>query len=328
MKTATNMPKTVRNFKKALITGISGSGGSYLAEYIISSQSNTKVFGLYRKKNILNFKKIKNKAQLICCDLNNYKKLKKILNKIKPDVIFHLASNADVKKSFSNPYEVIQNNNLITLNLLECIRKLKINPIIQICSTSEVYGNVKRKLMPIDENCSLKPNNPYAVSKLFQDTLAYNYYKNFNLKIIITRMFTYLNPRRKNLFASSWAYQINRIKSKKQKILMHGNLKSTRTIMDVRDAMRAYWLAVVYCDVGDVYNIGSDHVVSLKKFLKILEVHSNIKFKTKLDKKLLRKSDIGYQIPNSKKFFKKTKWKPEISLAESIKYLLEETKKL
>ena len=315
------MPKITRSFKKALITGISGSGGSYLAEYIISSQPNIKVFGLYRKKNFLNFRKIKNKAQLIRCDLKNYKKLKNILNKIKPDVIFHLASNADVKKSFSQPYEVIQNNNLITLNLLECIRKLKINPIIQICSTSEVYGNVEKKFMPIDENCSLQPNNPYAVSKLFQDTLAYNYYKNFDLRIIITRMFTYLNPRRKNLFASSWAYQVNRIKSKKQKILMHGNLKSTRTIMDVRDAMRAYWLAVVHCNIGEVYNIGSDHIVSLKKFLKILSFHSNINFKTKLDKKLLRKSDIGYQIPNSKKFFKKTQWKPKISLFESIKYL-------
>ncbi len=325
---AINMPRISRSFKKALITGISGSGGSYLAEYIISTQPNTKVFGLYRKKNNLNLKKIKKKAKLIRCDLVNYKKLKNIIDKIKPDVVFHLASDADVKKSFSEPYQVIQNNNLITLNLLESIRKSKINPIIQICSTSEVYGNVEKKFMPIDENCNLRPNNPYAVSKLFQDTLAYNYYKNFDLRIIITRMFTYLNPRRKNLFASSWAYQVNRIKSKKQKILTHGNLKSTRTIMDVRDAMRAYWLAVVHCDIGEIYNIGSDYIIELKKFLKILQLNSNIIFSTKLDKKLLRKSDIGYQIPNSKKFFKKTKWKPEIPIGESIKYLLEETKKL
>ena len=322
------MSKIHRRFKKVLITGISGSGGSYLAEYIIFSQPNVKVFGLYRKRNKINFKKIKNKTKLIYCDLTKFKKLKNILNKIKPDVIFHLASDADVKKSFSKPYEIIQNNNLITLNLLECVRKLKINPIIQICSTSEVYGNVAKKFMPIDENSRLKPNNPYAVSKLFQDTLAYNYYKNFDLKIIITRMFTYLNPRRKNLFASSWAYQINRIKLKKQKFLLHGNLKSTRTIMDVRDAMRAYWLSVVHCNIGEIYNIGSNYIISLKKFLKILKLHSNIKFKSKLDKKLLRKSDIGYQIPNSKKFYKKTGWKPQIPISESVKYLLEQTKKL
>ena len=328
LKTAINMPKTKRQFKKALITGISGSGGSYLAEYILSRHPKTKVFGIYRKKNTLNFKNIKKKVDLIKCDLKDYSKLKKILNKVKPDVIFHLASNADVKKSFSQPYEIIQNNNLITLNLLECVRKLKLNPIIQICSTSEVYGNVDKKLMPINENCTLKPNNPYAVSKLFQDTLAFNYFKNYDLKIIITRMFTYLNPRRKNLFASSWAYQVNRIKSGKQKILMHGNLNSTRTIMDVRDAMRAYWLAVERCDIGEVYNIGSNYVINLKNFLKMLKSYSGIKIKTKLDKKLLRKSDIGYQIPDSRKFAKKTGWSPEISLTESINYLIKETKKL
>lgn len=323
-----NMRKINRAFNRALITGISGSGGSYLAEYILTSQPKIKIFGTYRKKNNINFKNIKNKINLIKCNLKDYKNLKKTIKKINPDVIFHLASDADVKKSFVDPYEVIQNNNLITLNLLECIRTLKINPIIQICSTSEVYGNVSKKLMPIDENCNLKPNNPYAVSKLFQDTVAFNYYKNYNLKVIITRMFTYLNPRRKNLFASSWAYQINRIKLKKQKTLNHGNLNSTRTIMDVRDAMRAYWLAAKHCEIGEVYNIGSDHIMNLEKFLKKLKKISTLNFKTKVDKSLLRKSDIGYQIPNSKKFNRITKWKPKISIEDSIKYLLNETKKL
>ena len=141
-------------------------------------------------------------------------------------------------------------------------------------------------------------------------------------------MFTYLNPRRKNLFASSWAYQMNRIVSKKQKILFHGNLNSTRTIMDVRDAMRAYWLAAERCDVGEIYNIGSKNIISLKKFLRLLKSYAPINFKSRLDKNLLRKSDITYQIPNSKKFYNKTKWKPKISIKDSIKYLIEETKKL
>jgi GDPmannose 4,6-dehydratase/GDP-4-dehydro-6-deoxy-D-mannose reductase len=141
-------------------------------------------------------------------------------------------------------------------------------------------------------------------------------------------MFTYLNPRRKNLFASSWAYQINRIKSNRQKILTHGNLNSTRTIMDVRDAMRAYWLAAEYCNFGEIYNIGSNYIINLRNFMKLLKIQSNINFDTKFDKKLLRRSDIAYQIPDSRKFRKKTKWKPEISIQESIKYLIKETSKL
>ena len=126
------MPKKIRRFKKALITGVSGSGGSYLSEYILSNHNQTQIFGIYRKKNKLNFKNIKHKIKLIKCDLKDYKKVKSILNKIKPDVIFHLASDADVKKSFLNPYNIINNNNLITLNLLESIRTLKLKPIIQI----------------------------------------------------------------------------------------------------------------------------------------------------------------------------------------------------
>ena len=230
--------------------------------------------------------------------------------------------------SFIDTYFIIQNINMITLNLLESISVIYLKPIIQICSTSEVYGNVDKRLMPINESCTINPINPYAVSKLFQDTLAYNYYKNFDLKIIITRMFTYLNPRRKNLFASSWAYQLNKIVQKKQKYLSHGNLKSTRTIMDVRDAMRAYWLAAEKCEIGQIYNIGSNNVINLKNFLKLLKKYSGINFKTKLDKKLLRKSDISYQIPDSRKFYKITKWKPKIKIRDSIEYLIKETQKL
>ena len=127
------------------------------------------------------------------------------------------------------------------------------NPIIQICSTSEVYGNVSKSNMPISENSSLKPNNPYVVSKLFQDQISYNYFKNFEMNIIITRMFTYLNPRRKT-FCFNWKYQIHQIKQGKQKYLYHGT-NSVRTIMDVRDAMRAYWLAATKCKIGEFYNI-------------------------------------------------------------------------
>ena len=111
-----------------------------------------------------------------------------------------------------------------------------------MCSTSEVYGNVKINKQPITEKNSLNPINPYAVSKTFQDQLSLNYKKIYNLDIVITRMFTYLNARRSNLFASAFARQIVNIEMKKKKLLNHGNLSSRRTILDIRDAMEAYWL--------------------------------------------------------------------------------------
>ena len=295
-----------------------------MAEYILTIQKNIKIYGICRSKKSKNLQQIKKRIEIHICDLNNYEKLKKIINKICPDVIFHLASNADVRKSFDTPREIILNNNNCTLNLLESVRSLKINPIIQICSTSEVYGNVSKKDNPIDENTLIKPINPYAVSKTFQDHLAYVYYKNYDMKIIITRMFTYLNSRRLNLFASHWAYQIAKIEFGLTKKLNHGNLKTSRSFLDMEDAMRAYWLAARSGKIGEVYNIGGNKNMPLIFFLRQLIKLSNSSIILSLDKKLLRTNDINIQIPDSNKFFKHTGWKPKISFQKSLNKLIEE----
>ena len=242
------------------------------------------------------------KKKLIKLDLKDFLKTKKVLKRLKPDLIFHLASNADVRQSFDQPREIIINNNNCTLNLLEAIRKLKINPVIVVSSTSEVYGDCKKKI--IDENQQIQPNNPYAVSKSFQDLLASNYHKIYGLKIIITRMFTYFNAKRSNLFASSWAKQILQIEKGKRKILTHGNLNTSRSIISMQDALNAYWLAAKKCKIGEVYNIGGGKNIKLKDFLKILKSLSKVKIVSKIDKKLLRKTDIKLKFPHILKFQK------------------------
>lgn len=315
----------MRKFKKILITGITGSGGSYLAEHINKKKLKIKIFGTYRskgykdliKKNIPNLKLFK-------LDLNNFNKTKKIIGLIKPDLIFHLASNANVRESFDRPRQIIQNNNLITLNLLEAVREKKMNPVLMICSSSEVYGQVKESELPIKENQLINPINPYAASKAFQDIISQVYFKSFKLKVIITRMFSYTNARRLNLFQTSFASQIARIEKNEKKILTHGNLKSVRSFIDIKDAMEAYWIAATKGKIGEIYNISGTQIISVKKFLEKLIKLSNKKIKTKVDKKLLRPQDISLQIPNSKKFKKDTGWKPKISLQESVKKLLDE----
>ena len=314
----------MRNFKRILITGIVGSGGSYLAEHLLKKKSKFKIFGIYRKKKFKNIKNIKKKIKLHKCDLNNFKSTKNVLNLIKPDLIFHLASNPDVRKSFDYPLQIINNNNNCTLNLLESIRVLKINPLIVVCSTSEVYGLVSKKDVPINENNRLNPASPYAVSKLFQDILSQTYYRNFGLKIIITRMFSYFNVRRFNLFSSNWTKQMVDIEKNRSKILYHGNLNSIRAILDIDDAMEAYWMAASKGKIGEIYNIGGNKIINLKNFLKILISYSTKKIKTKLDKKLLRKTDVTLQIPNVAKFNKYTGWKPKVSFEKSIEKMINE----
>ncbi len=310
---------------KVLITGISGSGGSYLAEHIINNYKGIKIYGFSRwhsttsNNNLLN---IQNKIRLLEVDLNDFSSTFKNIKQIKPNIIFHLAAHANVRASFDTPLSVFNNNTNSTLNLLESIRLAKIDPIIQICSTSEVYGMVKKSEVPINENNPLRPASPYAVSKVAGDLLGYTYYKNYNLKIIRTRMFSYINPRREDLFATSFAKQVAWVEAGLSKFVSHGNLNSVRTIVDVDDAMRAYWLAAKYCNYGEVYNIGGVYKITVKEFLKKLITFSKIKIHTKLDKKLLRPSDVTLQIPNNKKFINATKWKPRVSVDESIKKLL------
>lgn len=319
-----------RTFNHCLITGITGSGGSYLAEHIIKKKKNIKISGFYRSKGYKHLLKSKygKKISLIKLDLTNYSQIKKKIEILKPDLIFHLASNADVRGSFDKPLEHAYNNNIITVNLLEAIRRSEINPVVMICSTSEVYGSVSKKYMPITEKQKIAPINPYAVTKVYQDLISQVYQKSFGLNIIITRMFSYTNARRSNLFQSAFARQIVLCELNKKKYLKHGNLKSVRTFVDIEDAMEAYWMAAKKGKIGEIYNIGGNKTISVEQFLKELLRQSKKKIKVRLDRSLLRPQDINVQIPSSYKFKKDTGWKPKVLFKDSVKKLLNECREL
>ncbi|MBI3274141.1 MAG: GDP-mannose 4,6-dehydratase, partial [Candidatus Colwellbacteria bacterium] len=216
-------------FQRALITGISGSGGSYLADYIAEKHPDVEIHGISRWHStsvLRNLEKSRGKVKLYESDLTDVSSVFRVLREAEPDVIFHLASHANVRASFDTPISVVNNNVLGTLNLLEAVRMAEIFPVIQICSTSEVYGQVDPKNVPIKEDCPLNPGSPYAVSKVMQDLLGLVYFRSYNMSIVRTRMFAYINPRRDDLFATSFALQVARIEQGLQKELVHGNLDS------------------------------------------------------------------------------------------------------
>jgi GDP-4-dehydro-6-deoxy-D-mannose reductase len=317
--------KEKRIFKRALITGISGSGGSYLAEHIVNSQKDVEVHGIARWHSTTtsnNLDTIRNNVKIHECDLNDFSSILNVLKVVKPDVIFHLASHANVRAGFITPLSVIQNNVMGTSNLYEAIRASDLDPIIQHCSTSEVYGQVDPKDIPIKENCPLRPTSPYAVSKTTQDHLSFAYWKSYNMKIIRTRMFAYFNPRRADLFATSFARQVALIEAGKQKELLHGNLDSVRTMIDVRDAMNSYWQAALYCEPGEAYNIGGPKVITVGEFLNILKKMANKEIPTRINPDLLRPSDVTLQIPDISKFVDATNWEAKYTFEESISHLL------
>lgn len=312
----------------ALITGINGSGASYLAEYL-TTIPDLKIQGLSRwhTDRSSNIDEIKDKVTLFECDLTDLSSVIRTLEKSNPNYIFHMASHANVRLCFDNPISIFNNNVNGTLNLLEAIRILKIKPIVHFCGTSEVYGQVKLEDTPIKESQKIDPINVYAISKLAQEKLCKSYWLSYGIPVIITRSFTYINPRRPDIFSSAFARQVVEIEVGKRDKITYGNLDSTRTVVDVRDIMEAYWLAANKCVVGEEYNVGGINSLTVGEFLQELIKHSKCDIKSELDPKLLRPVDVTMQIPDVTKFSNQTNWKPKYSLSDSIEFLLEHYRK-
>lgn len=314
-----------RSLQRVLITGISGSGGSYLAEYILNHHPGVEVHGLSRWHSTTttdNLSAIRYQVSVHESDLMDFGSVLAVLQAVQPDAIFHLAAHANVKASFLTPNAVLSNNILGTSNLLEAVRLAKLDPIIQLCSTSEVYGQVDSQYVPIKEDTPLRPASPYAVSKVAQDLLGWTYFVSYKMRIVRTRMFTYLNPRRTDLFATAFAKQVAWVERGLQKEIVHGNLDSVRTIIDVRDAMRAYWEAIVHCKPGEAYNIGGTTTMKVGEFLDCLLALSEVPIPTRCNPDLLRPADVTLQIPCVDKFVQETGWQPQYTFEESLADLL------
>ena len=319
-------------YKNVLITGITGMVGSHLADFLLKNTS-WKIYGLCRWRSpldnvehLLNLVNKKKRINFINADLNDYSSLIKALEVSKPNYVFHLAAQSYPLTSFTEANLTLDTNIIGTYNLLNAIKQLKFEPLIHICSSSEVFGKVQKENLPIDESCSYHPASPYAISKVGTDLIGKYFYEAFKLKIMVTRMFTHTGPRRGDVFAeSSFAKQIALIEQKKIKPLIKvGNLKSLRTFADVRDAVRAYYLLLTKNPKpGEVYNIGGTYSCTIGDVLNFLLSQSKIKnIKIIKDLNRLRPIDADLQIPNTKKFSTHTGWKPNIKFEKTMKDLL------
>jgi GDPmannose 4,6-dehydratase/GDP-4-dehydro-6-deoxy-D-mannose reductase len=309
--------------KKVLITGIHGSGATYLAEFF-ENNPEIEIHGLSRwHTDRKNKSKFYDRIKIFECDLTDLGSVIRALQLSEPDYIFHLAANANVKLSFTNPISVLNNNINSTLNLLEAIRILNIKPLVQLCGTSEIYGQVKAEEIPIKESQKIDPINVYAISKLTQEKLVKSYFHSYEIPCIVTRAFGYINPRRPDIFSSAFAKQIVDIERGKKDILYHGNLESVRTLLDVRDIVEAYWITATKCKIGEEYNIGSTIPVVVGDFLEELKRQAKCKIISKQDPNLLRPVDVTLQIPDISKFYEQTKWQPKYNMEQSVKFLLD-----
>jgi GDP-4-dehydro-6-deoxy-D-mannose reductase len=311
---------------RVLITGITGFAGSHLAEYILAHQPGARVFGLVRWRSRLDYvRSIMDKIELHEGDLKDIVSLEKCLAEIRPDFIFHLAAQSFVPTSWKLPAETFSINAIGQINLFQAILGLKLNPKIQVAGSSEEYGHVFPHEVPMKESNPLRPLSPYAVSKVAQDLLAYQYHKSYSLRVVRTRGFNHTGPRRGEVFfTSNIARQIAEIEKGKRAAVIHvGNLEAKRDFTDVRDMVRAYWLSLEKGEEGDVYNLGSGNSYSMREVLDMLLAESKIKVKVEVDSSRLRPSDVPILLSDCSKFVNLTGWQPKIPLRQTLRDLLD-----
>ncbi|MAG16006.1 GDP-mannose 4,6-dehydratase [Candidatus Woesearchaeota archaeon] len=298
---------------KAFITGINGFVGRYLAKYLL--EKGFEVTGIDR-----NSVEVKG-CDVEECDILDKEKVELLIEKIKPDVIFHLAALSSVKQSFSNPEDTKKVSIEGTKNLFDAVIEANINPVILVISSLQVYGAPDK--VPITEDSELRPASPYAEAKVEQEKLCKEYFKK-GLKIIITRSFNHTGPEQSEEFVwPSFAKQIAEIETGKRKEIKVGNLSVKRDFSDVRDIVRAYLLAVEKCEPGETYNICSGKAYNIGEMLDILKSYSTTDIQVIVEPSRLRKIDVPLLYGNNSKFFKATGWKPEIPFEQTLKDILE-----
>lgn len=310
--------------KSALITGISGFAGSYLASELLSK--DYRVSGTYLTEDSLsNLSDIKDKLVLSKADLTDKKSVFDLFEKEKPEFVFHLAALASAADSFSDPWKTIGNNVDVQITVLEAIRNAKINPRILIVSSADVYGMVKPSDLPINEDTAFIPTSPYSVSKITQDFLALQYGISYDLDIVRVRPFNHIGPRQSPHFVvAAFAKKIAEIeKSKEERDLKVGNLESRRDFTDVRDTVVAYRLALEKGDKGDVYNIGFGVSHAISEILNILLSFSSKKINVKEDPELIRPADVSELLCDPAKIKSKTGWQTTIPIEQTLKDTLD-----
>ncbi len=318
---------------RAFITGITGMVGSHLADYLYA-HTDWEIIGMARWRspldNLAGLAAAINdgkRVRLIYADLRDTLAVQHAMREARPDIIFHLAAQSFPRTSFESPLDTFDTNVQGTVRVLEAARTDAPQAVIHVCASSEVFGRVTQELLPIKEDAPFHPASPYAMSKVGTDLVGRYYAEAYGMMVMTTRMFTHTGPRRGDVFAeSTFAKQIAMIEhGLLPPTVKTGNLKSLRTIADVRDAARAYHLLVtVNPQAGAYYNIGGTHSCQVGDILDALLALSprGKDITVEQEPARMRPIDADLQVPDTSKFCAHTGWQPQISFAQTMEDLL------
>lgn len=311
--------------RRVLVTGVTGFAGSHLVDYLLA-QGGYEIHGIQRwRSRTENIEHLAGKFTMHECDLRDATNTYETVARIKPDWIFHLAAQSFVPTSWVAPSESLTTNTMAQVHIFEAVRRLGLKTRIQLACSSEEYGMVYPDEVPIKETNPLRPLSPYAVSKVSQDMLGYQYWMSWKVDSVRTRGFNHEGPRRGPVFvASDFAKQIADIEKGRKKPVLHvGNLEAQRDFTDVRDMVRAYVMALEKCEPGEVYNICSGKAWTIQKVLDYLLGLTKTKIDVQQEAARMRPSDVPILLGDNSKFVKATGWQPTIPFEKTLEDMLE-----
>ena len=314
-----------------LITGITGFAGPHLANLL--HQQGHEVYGLIRRTNGMESDirdvvpdEVYESIKFVYGDLTNYRSLVNIFKDTQFDGVFHLAAQSHPPTSFRDPIGTMDTNVMGSANLFQVIQDFQYECKVMFCSTSEVYGNVGSDGRKIRWDDTILPSNPYGASKAATDVYLQERFANGFMKGFITRAFSHTGPRRGRIFSiSSDAYQIARMmRGYQDPVLLVGNLSTTRVVMDVRDTVRAYYLAMVNPLVKDyVFNVCGDTPRKMQYFTdKLIELSGLKDVEQKIHDPFWRPHEIYYQHGDSSNLVSLTGFKEEYDIDTTLMDLL------
>lgn len=308
---------------RALITGMNGFVGGHLAERLLADET-WDVWGTARQPPAAG-SPLAGRVRHVVADFTRLEEVVATLEQARPDVVFHLAGQSYVPRSFEDPNGTLTTNILSAACLFQAVLRLRQDPLLVIVSSNEIYGMVRPEELPVGEDTPFRPVSPYAVSKAAQDLLAYQYHVSHGLRTVRLRPFNHIGPRQSDRFvASAFAAQIARVEAGQQPpVLRVGNLSAERDFTDVRDMVAAYELAARRCRPGEVYNVSAGRVVSIRWILETLLAFSERDIVVEPDPTRMRPADVPRIECDSSRFRTQTGWEPRITLEQTLHDILE-----
>src|SRR5690349_9013559 len=299
--------------RRVLVTGVTGFAGSHLVDYMLT-RGDSEIYGIQRwRSRTENIEHFAGRITMLECDLRDATSTRDTLEKVRPDWIFHLAAQSFVPTSWIAPTESLTTNVLAQVNLFEAVRHLGLKCRIQLACSSEEYGLVHGDELPIRETNPLRPLSPYAVSKVTQDLMGFQYWKSYGLDIVRARAFHHTGPRRGDAFSTStFAKQVAEIEiGRREPVVMAGDLKPVRDFSDVRDIVRGYWDLLERGVAGEVYNLCSGLEWTIERMLTFLISQSRVPgIEVRTDAARLRPSDSPVLRGSYEKIERAVGWRP------------------